>query len=470
MVRELGRGGLGVVVLARHVGLDRLSAIKRIHTTPGPAREAVARFRREAKALAALAHPAVVRLYDVAATDGQLFLVMEYVEGQDLRHRLDDDSIDAASAVRVLRDVGAALAHGAEHGVVHRDVKPANVFVLPSAHAKLGDFGVARVLGDTVSFRTGLGVAVGSPTYMAPEQIRGTGIGPAADVYGFSVMAYEVMTGRLPFDASGLDETLEAHLHRAPTDPTDVWPDFPPAAARALLRGMAKEPSRRPTVERITQALVSTPVAAWPRPGRPRSARTAAATLAPTVAGTVAPSTAPDDRVPVDIEPRTVTRPVDADPVRAPGWIEPYVYRPVPSRRSRAWWAVVLIPVAIAIGWFATRSSTEPGGRLRVESVSVSIDPARRSGGCPGTTFRFTGRIATNGAPGRVTVRWTSPDGVVRAPAVASVGTGARRVLASLNFSVRGTRTLRGSATLRVIAPATSTPTATSPQVAYSCR
>jgi serine/threonine-protein kinase len=462
-VRELGRGGLGVVVLARHVGLDRLCAVKSIAAPPGPAQEAVARFRREAKALAVLDHPAIVRLYDVVATDSHLLLVMEYADGSDLRRRLDEDFLDSTGALVVLRDVASALAHAAAHGVVHRDVKPANVFVLPDGHAKLGDFGVARVLGDTAAFRTALGTGVGTPTYMAPEQIAGArDVGPPADVYGFSVMAYEVMTGRLPFAATTMDETLDAHLHASPADPSVVLPGFPRDAARVLLAGLAKHPSARPPIGAVAAALDGVPTADWPRPPRARRRRSTAAMPATTIV------TGSSSAVRTKAASAEAAPPVTGG-APAPVWIEPVVHRPAPARRSAWWWSLVLIPIALVAGWWVVRGTADRGS-IAVRSVSVTIPRSARRASCPGATFSFTGHVVTNGATGPVKVRWTGPDGVAQDPVTARVGSGREHALAVLRFSVRGTRTLRGAATLDVLAPRTSRPTATSARVVYSCR
>jgi serine/threonine-protein kinase len=332
-IRELGRGGLGVVVLARHVGLGRLCAVKRLVVSSD--HESIGRFRREARALARLDHPNVVRLYDVAAVEGRLFVVMEYVDGTDLGQLLGADNLDPLRAVSVLIDVAAALDHAASRGVVHRDVKPSNVFVQASGRAKLGDFGIARILGDSATYRSVVGSVAGSAAYMAPEQFLGDDIGPATDVYGLAVLAYELTVGRRPFDGDSREAVVDGHLHGIPPHPGRLVADYPDVVAEVLLAGLAKAPERRPTVGEIAAALTAVVPGDWPRPERAGHGLAIAPCLTePPVATAIAARRArgaASDRAIVPSAVEEPPRPVD-------GWVDAPVFRPVPSRRSRLGW------------------------------------------------------------------------------------------------------------------------------------
>jgi len=482
MIRELGRGGLGVVVLARHVRLDRQCAVKRVLAAPAAGSEAEDRFRREARALARLDHPAVVRLYDVAAADGRLYVVMEFVEGFTFRRLIDHEAIDPVAAAIVLGDVAAALAHAASRGVVHRDVKPANVFVLPDGRAKLGDFGIARVLGDTATFRSATGTALGSAAYMAPEQILGDAlIGPSADVYAFSVMAYEVTVGRLPFPALSLEQLIDAHLHGTPDRPDAVLDGYPSALGDALVAGMAKDPAKRPPIQVIAAALGSVAPLDWPVPPRvaPRVVHPDhEGTSTETVAGGVHPpegDVAPVEATQVPgVDTGPGAKPVPKGHVPSDTWIDLPVYRPgQPAPSGRRWRSVTLAAVVVVgvvgAAWVLISShlGAEAGTSLEVESASVEIPPEDTQLSCPEATFTFTGRLRSNGQAGTIRMKWTGPDGVTQPPISVQVDAGSTEVQTVLRFVVSGTSELTGSATLQVLVP--SSLTATGPGVVYSC-
>jgi len=467
-ISELGRGGLGVVVLARHQRLGRPCAIKRMLCPPGPGSEAEARFRREAQVLAALDHPSIVRLYDVAYVDGALYLVMEYVEGSDLRRLIDLGEMPTSDRVRVLADVAAALEHAAARGVVHRDVKPANVFVLPNGRAKLGDFGIARVLGDATAFRTAEGSLAGSLAYMAPEQLAGASdIGPPADVYSFCVMAHELTVGRRP--------------DRPPLRPDAHVPGYPRAAADAIIGGLCDDPAVRPTAVQVSTALMALEPAAWPVVARAQVAQARPAVHdRPAITATEAGE--PFEPLPT----RTVTNVgpnathTGVAEVGGAGlanarstWVEVPVYQPPRSRAGRIRPRTLALAAAVVVGAVgavvaiaALRRPSQP--TVAVESVSVDIAAAARERGCPAGTFSFTGLVRTNGAAGTVEIQWTGPDGVDRPPLTLDATKGVRELRSVLEFSVSGRRELSGPASLHVLAPGAHF--AVGPEIAYSCR
>ena len=282
LVRVLGAGGYGEVLLARQVSLDRLVAVKRIHAYLLTGPDDQARFRREARVLAALDAPTVVRVHDFVSQDSCAYLVMEHVPGRSLAELLDAGALPAPVALPVLRDVAEALRAANARGIVHRDIKPDNVFVLPDGRAKLGDFGLARVTADPAVFRTADGTMSGTPAYFAPE----SGLDDPdvrSDAYSFAAMAFEVLTGRLPFDLADPAQMLAAHLSTPAPAADQLVAGFPPAAARALEAALSKDPQTRPLPWQLVEQLEAVPASHWPadggaaplRPGRaPQTVRT----------------------------------------------------------------------------------------------------------------------------------------------------------------------------------------------------
>ena len=236
--RPLGHGAMAVVDLARDVELDRPVALKRLAENRARDDQLRARFLREARLAARLAHPNVVRVYDVGEDDGRPFIAMEYVEGETLaalvgrRGPLPADEV-AELGVQICR--GLAAAHDA--GLVHRDVKPQNLLLRHDGLLKLGDFGVA--FGVEGTRLTTAGTVLGTAAYLAPEQARGEEVTAAADVYGVGAVLYELVTGRPPRSPSSLAEL---------TDPAAILPPdgAPPALAAVVMRCLAAEPADRP--------------------------------------------------------------------------------------------------------------------------------------------------------------------------------------------------------------------------------
>jgi YVTN family beta-propeller protein len=238
--RLLGRGGMGVVCLAYDTRLKRKVALKLI--APELAHEPGfrARFLTETELAASLEHPNVVPVYDAGEFEGQLYLVMRFVEGSDLRTLLRAESpLEPARAIAILEQVADALdaAHGS--GLLHRDVKPSNVLLDEREHAYLADFGLSRRLGDPERLR-GATVSVGTPGYVAPEQIEGAEVDARADQYSLACLLYECVTGRPPFSRDSELATLWAHL----SDPPPTAEDFP-ALDQVIARGLAKNPADR---------------------------------------------------------------------------------------------------------------------------------------------------------------------------------------------------------------------------------
>ena len=243
----LGRGAMGAVYLARQTSVDRLVAIKQIELSTDVAEEARLRFLREAQTLARLRHPNIISIYDLVEQDGGLYMVTEYVEGISLQEILEKVGVTAPAGLRVIADVAAALEAARRQEVVHRDLKPGNVFVTSTGICKLGDFGLARLVEGEQTYATQVATVLGTPAYMSPEQAEGEGgVDHRADLYSLAVMSYQLLVGRLPFDL-GTDvlATLEAHVSAPVPRPTRVVTGFSKDVEKVLLQGLEKQPARR---------------------------------------------------------------------------------------------------------------------------------------------------------------------------------------------------------------------------------
>jgi serine/threonine-protein kinase len=245
--REIGAGGMATVYLARDVRHERQVAIKvlREELSASLGKE---RFLREIKVAAALQHPHVLPLFDSGDVDGLLFYVMPFVDGMSLRDRLaKEGELPVTDAARILRDVADALSEAHKHGVVHRDLKPENV-MLRGRHALVTDFGVAKALSEATGRNslTSVGIALGTPTYMAPEQaVADPHVDQRADIYAFGVMAYELLTGRPPFTGLSPQQVLAAHVTSTAEAVTARRPSIPPVLATLIMKCLEKKPADR---------------------------------------------------------------------------------------------------------------------------------------------------------------------------------------------------------------------------------
>ena len=243
-----GRGGMGVVYRATDLTLDRRVALKLLVPTLAGDPVFRARFERECRLAAGLDHPHVVPIFHAGTEGGALYLTMRYIEGTDLRSLLaEEERLEPARAVAIVAQVADALTEAHEHGLVHRDVKPANILIATRAgreHAFLTDFGITmdRV---TPAELTDTGFAVGTADYMAPEQAQGVGVDARADIYALGCILYRALTGSVLYDKDSDVEKLWAHIHEPPPALSDVRPELPPALGDAVERALAKAPGDR---------------------------------------------------------------------------------------------------------------------------------------------------------------------------------------------------------------------------------
>ena len=246
LVRVLGKGAMGVVYEARDPNLDRRVAIKTIMVddlAPGAAAEYEERFRTEARSAARLQHPNIVSVYDSDRDGNTAFLVMEFIEGDDLKRHLDrGDRHDVQQALRLITDLLAALDFAHRQGVVHRDVKPANLLIEPAGRLKLTDFGVARIAGEGTRTQ---GSMIGTLKYMAPEQVQGQKIDSRADLFSAAVVAYQLVTGLRPFDGDNDFSIIQQVIGHTPPAPTTLKPGLPQSVDPVFARALAKNRNER---------------------------------------------------------------------------------------------------------------------------------------------------------------------------------------------------------------------------------
>ena len=312
IVKLLGRGGMGVIYLARHFALGRLVALKMVLGGAHASLDQLARFHTEAEAAARLQHPNIVQVFEFGESDGQPFLTMEYVEGSSLAAQLDGKPLPWRSATALLATLADGVHHAHQRGIVHRDLKPGNILLqkvdrrqhtvdsngapasgdaskkstiatgsclLTTVYSpKISDFGIAKLLigGDN---QTPTGAMLGTPGYMAPEQIGTSApVGPAADIHALGAILFELLTGRPPFQAAEMLETLEQICFKEPVAPRRLIPTIPLDLETICLKCLQKEPRRRyesalALLEDLNRSLAGEPIRARPISLAERSAR-----------------------------------------------------------------------------------------------------------------------------------------------------------------------------------------------------
>ena len=245
---HLGRGGMAEVYKAYQPSLDRYVAIKLIHPFLADEQEFLARFEREAKVVATLRHPNIVQVYDFDVVEGMYYMVMEFINGDTLKARLQHlesqgEWLSIDDSARIILSVGSALKYAHERGMVHRDVKPANVMITVDGQVILTDFGIAKII--SASNLTASGAMVGTPSYMAPEQGMGQPGDERSDIYSLGVMLYQLMLGRLPYDADTPLAVVLKHINEPLPMPQSINPDIPDELNRVILKTLAKNPADR---------------------------------------------------------------------------------------------------------------------------------------------------------------------------------------------------------------------------------
>ena len=242
---ELGRGGMGSVFLAREVGLDRLVAIKVLPPSLMFDGSLVSRFKREARMVAKLHHPNIIPVYRVHHANDLVFYTMHYVPGRTLGEIMTPGRVmSIPEAEKILLEAGAGLGYAHKRGVIHRDVKPANVLIDGESRVHLTDFGIAKALAGSPKI-TETGAVIGTPQYMAPEQCEGRLVDGRADQYALAIVGYQMLAGHPPFESDSMKELLYHHLFTPPTTLNDIRPDAPQPLRDALHKALSKDPADR---------------------------------------------------------------------------------------------------------------------------------------------------------------------------------------------------------------------------------
>jgi serine/threonine-protein kinase len=260
ITKVLGRGGMGVVYRARDRELDEVVAIKTLLPEAlDPTGTSLERFKQEVRLARRISHRNVVRLHDFGEVDGTYYITMEYVEGTNLKDLIRRRGrLPVGAALAIGKQLCRALEVAHDEGVIHRDIKPQNIAVDPGGVVKVMDFGIARLakapaVGEGL---TAMGMTVGTPEYMAPEQLMGDEVDARADLYAAGVVLFECVTGRMVFEATSLPALVAKHLEEAPTDPRSLNPEVPEALAQIILRALAKDRAARwPSATELALAL-----------------------------------------------------------------------------------------------------------------------------------------------------------------------------------------------------------------------
>jgi len=284
---EIGEGGMAVVYQAYQPQLERWVAIKILEATQAGGEEFLARFRREARAIAALRHPNILTIYDYGEERGIAYIVMEYVPGGTLKARLSGQCMEWPDTAALIVPVGRALAYAHSQGIVHRDVKPANILLARPDWPLLADFGLVKLIGHKRGI-TRPGMSIGTPAYLSPEQASGEEIDHRSDIYGLGLVLYELLTGCLPFEAKSPIDMMLRRLQEPPTPPRQLNPRISPRLEAIILRALARDPAaRHPTMETLINELSQ--VTRVPAPTSPAAAGDSSTTRLGTLTPTAGP-------------------------------------------------------------------------------------------------------------------------------------------------------------------------------------
>ncbi len=363
-----GKGGMAAVYKAYQPSLNRYVALKVLPAYLAQDEQFVARFMQEALAAAALRHPNIMVIYDVEQEGDVHYIAAEYLEGNTLAQVLEQQRgpMPLPRTVNILNQLASALDFAHQRGLVHRDVKPSNAFIGSDDHVTLMDFGIVKALTGGMQM-TRTGAAIGTPEYMSPEQAEGRSVDQRSDIYSLGVVLYQLLTGRVPFEAKTPTQILLAHVTQPPTPPTQINPAIPRAVEAVVLRALAKRPEERfATAGEMAQALA-----------RAASGASAAAYVAPTVV--------PGRPLPTPPPPSYTPHPSTPPPPPAYVLPQPYTPSPPPAVRKSGgavnwllWGGLGLAALAFVciLGFVFCGALGSPGGK---STPTPTVQPVARA-------------------------------------------------------------------------------------------
>jgi serine/threonine-protein kinase len=384
ITRMVGKGGMGAVFLAQDLTLDREVAIKVLPPDISQDPKVIQRFQQEAKTAAKLDHTNIIPIYRVESEGGLNYFVMKYIAGTSLEDVLEQKQpLSAEYIQRVLWEAACALGHAHQRGIVHRDVKPANIMFDHDGRVMLTDFGISKALQAASGF-TGTGMIIGTPHYMAPEQAKGQQVDGRADQYSLGVVGYRMITAQLPFSGDSVHTILYKHIFEPAPRTSSIRHDLPPHLSESISRALAKEPEQRyPTMEDFATAVWPEQPVAAPKGGKAGVARRPP----PRTAASAGPHVTADTPTEVTTAPTTPI-PRSGMKVGAP-----------PKKKSRTGLVVGVVVVAMAgVGGYVALSGKKDTGTqvvqnpppraAPVETVRVTVPDTTRRATSPRTTQR----------------------------------------------------------------------------------
>lgn len=421
IVDLIGEGAFGSVYRARQVSLNRPVAVKVFKRTGLGDPDDRARFVREARILARLDCPSIVKVYDLVEQADDLSIVMELVEGPSLAELMRIGPLDQSFMLMALTDVAAALQQAAAAGVVHRDVKPANILVGRDGHAKLGDFGLSRIQADPQVFQTVPGLVRGTPALLAPELISGGVPDERSDAYAFAVTTYLAWVGRLPLEGVSVADLLAAHRDAEPLPPSVVMPGVGPEIDAVLLRGLSKEPACRYLPRELVNQLRQVPPEAWAERLEGWSAEQGV----------------------------SIGTNKDWELASAAGLVSPLA-KNIGTRPRRRWRELVVAGgLGAAVGAILLLAGM---ARQDLAVLAVNGQTAELVPQCPATRLYVRATIVTNGNPGPLRLQWLLPSSKTE-EIVTQVSRGQTAVPVVLELDLPGAKPEVGSVRLAVLEP-----------------